>query len=378
MAAATTTFALRRRSLRSSVVPHSLLSFALILYVILLWSSHSQNKRLVSHPGMADYLDSSSASRRATIDGTIRELSVGAEPDQDILLPGTPMKVDLHTQPTFMTLRVVTYNIRYATDHPVVGEHPWSVRCPKLCAQLGFIATGHENSFICLQESLHSQIVDIQSHFGDAWSYIGQGRDDGAQGGEFSPIFYHSRFWKCDRNETRWLSETPDRPSRGWDANLNRIVTIGEFSHLVTGTKVVVMSTHFDDLGAKARQESARLLVQFTDEWAGRPYSRPSVILVGGDLNSTPDDEAYKALTRLGSGLFDVAELIPEAKRYGNHLTYTTFGEPGELPQRLDYLFIKEPRTAVIKSYGVLPNSFDDQIRTSDHRPVVADMEITL
>ncbi|KAH7309484.1 Endonuclease/Exonuclease/phosphatase family protein [Stachybotrys elegans] len=313
-------------------------------------------------------LSTDGASRRAAID------------DQDVLLPSTPMKPDLHTQATFMTLRIVTYNIRYATEHPVAGERHWDVRCPKLGAQLSFLTSGHENAFLCLQEGLHSQLQDIRAQLGDAWSYIGQGRDDGDKAGEHSPIFYRSQFWNCERTETRWLSETPAKPSRGWDASQNRIVTIGEFSHKMTGTRVVVMSTHFDDAGAKARQASAKLLINFANEWdrGHGQRDRPSVVLVAGDLNSTPDGGAYQAMTELGSGMFDISELVPESKRYGNYLTYTTFGEAGELPQRLDYLFIKEPRTAVVKSFGVLANSFDDQIRVSDHRPVVADMEITL
>lgn len=275
-----------------------------------------------------------------------------------------------------MPLRMVSYNIRYATQNPVLGERPWDVRCPKLCTQLKFISAGHESPFICLQESLYSQIIDIQSYLGPAWSHIGRGRGEGETDGEFSPVFYRSDFWNCERSETRWLSQTPWKPSRGWDAVLNRIVTMGEFSHKVTGTRVIVMSTHFDHIGVKAREHSAELLIEFAKEWGRSGQVRPSVVLIGGDFNSTPEDGAYRTMTAPGSGMSDISSLIPESEHYGNHLTYTSFGEPREVPKRIDFLFIQEPRTAVITTFGVLANSFDDMIRSSDHRPVVADMEI--
>ncbi|KFH41317.1 hypothetical protein ACRE_079710 [Hapsidospora chrysogenum ATCC 11550] len=275
-----------------------------------------------------------------------------------------------------MPLRIISYNIRYATRNPVLGERPWDVRGPKLFTQLRFITAGHESPFICLQEALYSQIVDIRSHLGPVWSHIGRGRGEGERDGEFSPIFYRSDIWDCVRSETRWLSETPWKPSKGWDAVLNRIVTIGEFSHKARGTKVVVMSTHFDHIGVKARQHSAELLIKFAKEWGQSGQNRPSAVLIGGDFNSTPDDLAYKVMTTPGSSVSDVSTLIPVDEHYGNHLTYTSFGEPQEAPQRIDFLFILEPRTAVIRTFGVLPNSFDDLIRTSDHRPVVSDLDI--
>ncbi|KAH7141220.1 Endonuclease/exonuclease/phosphatase [Dactylonectria estremocensis] len=294
------------------------------------------------------------------------------------------LKMDListasSSKPTTMPLRVITYNIRYATGRPVLGERPWSVRCPKLTTQLRFITAGHESPFICLQECLHGQIQDIQAQLGETWAHIGRGRGDGPRDGEFSPIFYHRETWRCERQETRWLSKTPDKPSRGWDAVLNRIVTMGEFSHAVTGTRVIVMSTHFDHIGVKARQHSAELLIKFAKEWSVEGDGpAASVALVGGDFNSPPDDGAYKVMTAPDSGMADISDLVPESRHYGNHITYTSFGEAREVPKRIDFLFIQEPRTAQVNTFGVLANSFDDQIRVSDHRPVVADLDIVI
>lgn len=79
-------------------------------------------------------------------------------------------------------------------------------------------------------------------------------------------------------------------------------------------------------------------------------------------------------MTASGSNMSDIAELVPEDRRYGNTLTCTSFGEPDSPSSRIDFLFVKESRMARIETFGVLANSFDDNVRLSDHRAVVADL----
>lgn len=278
-----------------------------------------------------------------------------------------------------MLVRLVSFNVRFATTTPYPGEELWPSRCPKLCAQLNFITTGHPSAFICLQEVLHSQLKDIQSGLGQSWDHIGKGRDDGKTAGEFSPVFFRSDTWTCTRNQTLWLSETPETPSRGWDAALNRVVTVGLFRHKQTGTSVLVMSTHFDHRGEKAREESAKLLVKIAHTWygdtGGGREDQPPVFL-GGDFNSTPDGKAYKQITLPDTGMKDLRDLVPKEKRYGNdEITYTSFG--GEEKQtRIDFLFILRSPVIIPRTFAVLPNRFDDGVALSDHRAVVADLEI--
>ncbi|KAK0727411.1 Endonuclease/exonuclease/phosphatase [Lasiosphaeria miniovina] len=277
--------------------------------------------------------------------------------------------------------RIVTLNVRYATKSPVPGEEPWSVRAPKLCAQFAFIASGHTSVFLCLQEVLYSQLIDIQSYLGPSWSHIGQGRDDGRLAGEFSPIFFRADTWDCVRNQTFWLSPTTDVPSRGWDAALNRIVTTGSFRNKETGTAVAIMSTHLDHQGQIAREESARLLLTLARDWTdnrGDGRSRAPLFL-GGDFNSTPSGKAYTALTLPGSGMSDISELVPQSLKYGNpDITYTSFGESWERPRKIDFLFVQERLNLKFVAFGILSNKFDDGVYLSDHRPVVADLEIPI
>lgn len=275
--------------------------------------------------------------------------------------------------------RIITFNVRYATTTPVSGEQLWKVRCPRLCTQLRFATAGHSAAFICLQEALANQVADVQAEMGSSWAHIGVGRDDGIAAGEFSPVFYNVDLWKCERSRTYWLSPTPEKPSRGWDAVLPRIVTMGQFRHRHTGLSVVVLSTHFDHRGLRAREESARLILKLTDAWVGdataQGNAKPPVFL-GGDFNSTPADKAYQTMTAHGTGMTDISVLVPRDQRYGNELTYSSFGEPGEVPKRIDFLFVKDTSGIKFLTFGVLANRFDDGIYLSDHRATIADMEI--
>lgn len=309
----------------------------------------------------------------------------------------------VHTLETKMPLRVITFNIRYATGAPVAGEERWPVRCPRLCTQLRFHVAGHPAAaFICLQEALAGQVRDVQAGLGPAWAHIGVGRDDGAAKGEFSPVFYNQTIWRCERSQTYWLSPTPLRPgSRGWDAVLPRIVTMGQFVHRVCGARVVVLSTHFDHRGVKAREESARLILELADQWVGevtatatatatttagggghhddgRNHRAKPPVFLGGDFNSTPTDRAYRTMTAPGSGMTDISTLFREDQRYGNELTYSSFGEPNEVPKRIDFLFVKDTSDINFLTFGVLANRFDDGVFLSDHRAVIADMEIPI
>jgi endonuclease/exonuclease/phosphatase family metal-dependent hydrolase len=281
--------------------------------------------------------------------------------------------------PAPVGIRLITHNIRYATESHFKGEEPWPTRCPPLCSQLVFNSRGPE-AFICLQEVLHHQLMDVLSSLNEAatheakWAYIGVGRDDGKKAGEYSPIFYRPSIWHLNNWETRWMSETPNVPSKGWDAGCLRILTIGEFSHFKTGQKIVVMSTHLDNTGVRARQESAKIILAEVRRLNNVVH--PSATLLAGDFNSTPNDGAYQIMTSPDSPMEDLGLQIPQIKRYGNELTYTSFGHVDNEPCRIDFIFSRKGDELKYETYGVLANRFDDGVYLSDHRACVADLQL--
>ncbi|KAF6829100.1 endonuclease exonuclease phosphatase family protein [Colletotrichum plurivorum] len=278
-----------------------------------------------------------------------------------------------------LPLRLITLNVRYAIKKTLLpNEHPWAVRCPRLAAQLRVATAGQQNTFICIQEAQHQQLLDLQTELGPQWAHIGQGRADGELDGEFSPVFCRRDHWDLQRTQTYWLSPTPDTPSSAWGATINRIVTVGLFHRKTSGERVVVMSTHLDHRSSEARAESAKMLLRLARQWQEEASAEHGFVPVflGGDFNSRPDDEPHRILTTGSDAMADIKNLIPESRRYGNDITYTTFGEAE--PTIIDYLFVLNPGRISFLNYAVLSNRFDDGIYYSDHRPVLADMEIPI
>ncbi|KAK2052786.1 endonuclease/Exonuclease/phosphatase [Colletotrichum caudatum] len=285
-----------------------------------------------------------------------------------------------------LTLRLMTYNIRWAT--PVVGpdEAHWSARRPRLAAQLNYETAARPESLICMQEVVEQQLLDVAGDLGPGWAHVGVGRDDGAAAGEFSPILYRPGAWDLVRDRTYWLSETPDVPgSRGWDAALPRVATVAAFRRVATGAPLVYMCTHFDHEGRTARERSAELLVRLAEEWESGPggggggAAARAPVFLGGDLNAGRDDAAYKTLVAEG-GMRDARDVVPEARRAGHSKTYTAFTDADWDDTLIDHLFVRDPAVGGVRflSHAVLPNRFDDRLFISDHRPVVLDAEVSV
>lgn len=299
--------------------------------------------------------------------------------------------------PEPLPIRIVTHNIRYATTSPEQGEKKWSHRAPRLIAELCFNTHHCAESFICLQEVLHEQLLDILSGLNRGkrlWSYIGVGRSDGHEAGEYSPILFQPDIWSINAFETLWLSETPERPSKGWDAASIRILTIGIFQHRQSKKKVVAMNTHLDDQGHKSRYEACRLILGRIDhitEGEADYLGAPPAIFLAGDFNSEPSEAAYRLITSAQSPMSDIHSLVPPQARYGDLNTFTGFGHESLPPQRIDFLFINHPKPDSnpknvfiysydspwgVDGYSVLPNQFEDGIYCSDHRAVVGDLSV--
>jgi hypothetical protein len=82
------------------------------------------------------------------------------------------------------------------------------------------------------------------------------GRDDGKEKGEFSAIFYDTNRLQVLNSGTFWLSETPEKPSKGWDAAYNRVCTYAVFKDKKSQKEFIALNLHFDHIGNVARVKS--------------------------------------------------------------------------------------------------------------------------
>ena len=140
-------------------------------------------------------------------------------------------------------ISVLTYNIKY--DNPSYAISNWDNRKAFLISQLNY---NHPDVF-GTQEGLLHQLEDFKYGLND-YGYIVKGRDFGDERGDFPAIFYNAKRVKCITNNTFWLSEKPNQPSKGWDAAYNCICTFGVFQLLNSTTQFMIFNTHFDHIEA--------------------------------------------------------------------------------------------------------------------------------
>ncbi|PSK81622.1 endonuclease/exonuclease/phosphatase family protein [Prolixibacter denitrificans] len=252
-------------------------------------------------------------------------------------------------------MNIITYNIRY--NNPDDGVNAWPNRKADVIALLKF----HKADVFCVQEALHDQIVDLKEGM-RTFDYVGVGRDNGKQAGEYSAIFYDTRRYRLQEQGHFWLSETPNKPGLGWDAACVRICSWAKLRDQENNQSFFVFTTHFDHVGVKAREESAKLIYKKVQELGG---DRLPVFLTG-DLNLTPEANAI-ALIRSQWKDSRLATLSPP---YGPVGTFEGFDFNSPLKNRIDYIFVND-KLRVLR-YGVLSDS-KEQRYPSDHLPVLVE-----
>jgi hypothetical protein len=109
-----------------------------------------------------------------------------------------------------------TNNLRYDNVHD--GINGWANRKEQVKKLIQF----HDFDIFGTQEGLINQVKGIAEL--PQYNWIGKGRDDGKEAGEHCAIFYKKDRFKLLENGDFWLSETPDKPTIGWDSRVNKRV----------------------------------------------------------------------------------------------------------------------------------------------------------
>jgi endonuclease/exonuclease/phosphatase family metal-dependent hydrolase len=237
-----------------------------------------------------------------------------------------------------------TYNIRYDNSGDPKDGNAWPQRAPIIAQMLRF----HEFDIVGTQEGLAHQIKDLSALLPEH-SYTGCGRDDGKEAGEFIAIFYRKDHFKVKDSGQFWLSETPEKPSKGWDAALPRMCAWAKFEETATRKTFFFFSTHFDHRGVEARKQSALLLVHMIEKIAG---SQPAVLC--GDFNVDQTSESYKVLHDTDQYLRDSYEVAPI--RLAPNGTPNKFDPNVLTEQRIDHVFVT--RQFNVSRYGILTDSY--------------------
>lgn len=261
------------------------------------------------------------------------------------------------------SLNVMTFNIRMDTERD--SANAWPHRKDLAASQILF----HEVDILGVQEAFHHQMEDLRQRL-PGYASHGVGRDDGQTKGEHSAIFYNSKRLQKLAGSTFWLSTTPTVPgSKGWDAQITRIVSWIKLKDLRTQKIFFVFNTHFDHIGQEARRQSAHLVLHAVDSIAGK---MPAIVT--GDFNASPSEEPIQVIVNPADPLrLTDTKAISATPHYGPEGTFTAFGPKELTNEPIDHIFIKG--NWKVLQHATLSQSWGGRF-SSDHFPVFARVEL--
>jgi endonuclease/exonuclease/phosphatase family metal-dependent hydrolase len=258
-----------------------------------------------------------------------------------------------------VTLRVMTFNIRYGTAKD--GDNHWDLRKDFLVD----VIREQAPDVIGVQEALHAQLAYIVEAL-PAYAMVGVGRDDGVRAGEYSAILYRTQALSVNRSDTFWFSDTPDRvASKSWGNTITRICTWAQFT-TPSGRPLYVYNVHLDHQSQPSRERSSALLKARIE---ARDPMAPAIVT--GDFNAGEKNPAVASMLD-GSRLRDTFRVKhPGASPVGT-FTGFKFGQTGG--EKIDYVFAT-PEWEV--SDAAIVRTARAEKYPSDHFPVTAVLTLT-
>ena len=252
-------------------------------------------------------------------------------------------------KPENTELTVMSYNIRLGSAND--GTNSWAMRY----AATGEMLEDQKPDVFGVQEALDYQVRYIEEMCG--YEYVGVGRENGKSEGEHMAIFWNKKTVSMLKWGTFWLSETPEKPSMGWDAACRRTATWALMKDKRTGKKFYFINTHLDHKGAEAQKNGLKLIVDRLSEI--NPDGYPMVLT--GDFNITPDN---KALTELDAKMQSARKI---AEKTDSLDTYNGWGRGSGV---IDYIYVSGFSSC--PEFQTVVKRYNDRKFVSDHYPVVA------
>ena len=249
-------------------------------------------------------------------------------------------------------LKVMSYNIRMGIAKD--GTNSWEFRCPATIEMLN----AQKPDVFGVQEAFEFQIRFIEEYCRD-YKSVGVGRDDGKKKGEYMSIFWNKKTVSLLKWGTFWLSETPDKPSKGWDAHCRRTATWALMKDKKTGKKFYFVNTHLDHKGKEAQKNGLKLIVDRIESI--NPQGYPMILT--GDFNIKPDNAA---LTELDSRMQSTRKIAADTD---NHNTFNGWSvKPTD--NVIDYIYISGFSSC--PQYKTVTEKFAERPFVSDHYPIFA------
>ena len=249
-------------------------------------------------------------------------------------------------------LKVMSYNIRLGSAND--GTNSWVYRCGATIEML----EDQKPDVFGVQEALEGQVRFLKE-FAEDYDYVGVGRDNGKKEGEHMAIFWNKATVKLLKWGTFWLSETPEKPSMGWDAACKRTATWALMKDKRTGDQFYFVNTHLDHVGVEARKNGLKLIVDRIQEINPKGY--PMVLT--GDFNIKPTAPELKELDSRMKSARKVA------LKTDSHNTFNDWGK-AKSDMVIDYIYFSGFASCL--EYQTVTKKYDKRAYVSDHYPIFA------
>ena len=242
---------------------------------------------------------------------------------------------------------VMTWNIRRTTTADK-GNRDFKKRSGKMVE----LIKEADPDIICMQEATSSQISFFKKKL-HGMSVVYKYRDK-TRSPESCPVFYNSDRFELISSETFWLSDTPEKMSRTWEADYYRICTAVKLKDKLTDNELAILNTHIDYKSEDTKLKSVDLI----KEKAG---NLDCPIVLTGDFNSVP---ASSAIERTKTYFTEAGEGKPD----GDKITFNNYF--GDRQKKIDYVFYNGNIESL--SYSVIDRTYG-KIIPSDHYPIKAE-----
>lgn len=247
------------------------------------------------------------------------------------------------------------------TDSENVRVMSFNVRCAefdrgKIVPQ---VVADYMPDSVGFQECEGTWYLTLKTYLPD-YEIIGVGRETGLKLiGESTAIMFRKDKYEMVDWGTFWLSETPEKPSIGWDAKYHRTCTWVILQNRETGEEYAHINTHLDNVGTVAREKGIEMILE-------KAASFDMPVVVTGDFNFTSASPYYRALT--GGILSDVAKVAEEADKGCTIHDYTGKVEGASI----DFICVNK-NVSDVKTYKIIRDTYDGKY-VSDHYPICSDM----
>lgn len=269
-----------------------------------------------------------------------------------VFVPYSQAKGMKETEMTYMS-----FNIRFITPQDV-GDRAWTARRGPALNMINQV----KPDVIGIQEQSKEWVDYLVENMPDYEFYI----PDYVEKINLKRGFSMVIMWKADKYVLLdagrfFLTETPDKPSKGWESNHYRTTSWVYLKDKTTGRKFYCFNTHLDHKSRLAKENGVLLNVEMMKSIAGKK----APVFICGDMNIYRENKGGVLLDPFYEYMQSADETALTSYRVP---TFNGYNPDMSVRRRIDYIFY---RNAQALEYKVIDSPDYGVEYISDHYPII-------